>query len=102
MKSTGLTPVASTTVSLSNTTAKSTALGTGIVRLYSTVDVFIKFGDSTVTAATTDMFLPGGTIEYFNAGTVLSGASTVPKTPYIAGILSSGTGTLYITTMQEV
>jgi len=53
------------------------------------VVVFIKFGDSTVTAATTNMPIPAGGTEVFQIG---------PSVTHIAAITASGSGTLYATT----
>ncbi len=60
-----------------------------VVRVFNaaSVTVFVKFGTSAVTAATTDLPIPPGGVEIFAAG-----AAT-----YIAGITASGTGTLYAT-----
>lgn len=50
--------------------------------------VFIKFGNSAVTAATTDMPIPAGAWGVFHAG----------DTTHVAGISASGNLTLYATT----
>jgi hypothetical protein len=87
-----------TAVSVSGSTARGAlnlpAANTGLtggmtVRIYNatSVTVFIKFGDSTVTAATTDTPIAPGAVEMFAA----DGAT------YVAGITASGTGTLYAT-----
>ena len=77
-------------VSISGTTAKTTKfLTAGVVRLYSTVDCFVRFDYQAGTALATDMPLVGGLPEYFN----LDGADTV------AAITSAATGTLYVTEM---
>lgn len=73
-------------VSMSGTTARSAALTTGIVRLTPSADCFVKFGSSSVTAATTDHFLVGGMPYDFEYGTSTN----------VAVITSGGTGTLYI------
>lgn len=60
-----------------------------VLRLYSPVDCFVAFGDSTVVAsATTDMRIVGGIPEYV---TIQDGDT------YIAYILASGASTLDIT-----
>lgn len=60
-----------------------------VIKIYSTVDCFYKLGNSTVTAVTTDHFLPAKTIEYIAVGSNMR----------LAAILSSGTGTLYLSEM---
>jgi hypothetical protein len=95
--------VATTAVSVSGTTASgalnlptnqgSTTVtsppGNMSVRVYNatSVVVFVKFGTSAVTAATTDMPIPPGGVEIF----------AVSAATYIAGITAAGTGTLYAT-----
>lgn len=95
--------VATTAVSVSGTTASGaltlptnqgsatvvTPAGNMTVRVFNATSsiVFIKFGTSAVTAATTDLPIPPGGVEVFAVG-----ANT-----YIAGITSGGTGTLYAT-----
>jgi len=85
-----LTPETAQTVSLSDATARTATNFTyRVIRIYSTANCFIKLGDSTVEAAVTDHFLPTGAIEYFAR----------KEHTRIAGILASGTGTLYISEM---
>ena len=85
-----LTPKTAHSVSLSDATARNTTnLIYRVIRVYSTANCFIKLGDSTVEAAVTDHFLPTGAIEYFAR----------KEHTRIAGILASGTGTLYISEM---
>lgn len=66
--------------------SSATSSDTSVVRCFSSVDCFLKFGLTPV-ATTSHMFLPGGIIEYFG---ITGGHS-------IAVISSSGTGTLRIT-----
>lgn len=80
-------------VSLSTTTnLNSTNLNSGAdsVRLWASVDCFIRFGDASVVATTSDHPLTAKLPEVFQ----LDGAIR------IAGIVSSGTGTLFISVMQ--
>ncbi len=81
-------PGDSHTRSVGASSAQSAQVGTktSIVRLFCTVDCFIKIG-ANPTAAATDMFLPGGIIEYY-------GCNPGDK---VAAIQSSTGGTLYIT-----
>jgi hypothetical protein len=83
---------APTVVSVSSTTATSTQLAKGRYRVICDVTCYIKQGDSTITAATTDNRLPGDFIDYF----VVSGNDD----DYLAAITSSASGTLQI--MKQV
>lgn len=75
-------------VSISGTSARSAALTTGMVRLQPTVDGYIKFGDSNVTATTSDAFVfGGGCYDLAYTGT------------NVAMITSGATGTLNITNL---
>ena len=83
------------TVSLAATTTTGrvqlTGIGTTVeVQNPGTTTAFLKFGDSTVTAATTDYPLLAGQ------------AKLIVRNPtdqtYVAGIMASGTATLYFTT----
>lgn len=60
------------------------------VRVWSSVDCFIRFGDATAVATTSDHPITAKVPEVFQ----LDGATR------IAGIVSSGTGTLFISPMQ--
>ena len=81
---------APTKVSLSNSTATSTQLSKGVYEVISDSDCFVLQGASTVTAATaTSRFLPANTARLM---AVVDGTTDA----YVAGIVSSGTGTLYI------
>jgi len=62
-----------------------------VYRLWSSVDSFFKFGISSVTAATTDHPLKAG-LDIM--------CHTDEDNLYIAGIVSSGTGTLFISEIQ--
>jgi len=85
-----LTPKTAQSVSLSDVTARNaTDFTYRMIRVYSTQNCFIKLGDSTVEATVTDHYLPTGAIEYFAR----------KEHTRIAGILPSGTGTLYISEM---
>lgn len=55
---------------------------------------FIRFGDSTVTAATMDVPVPSGAIEVMS----LTVPDNVTTGAYMAAITASGTATLYFTT----
>ena len=79
---------APTCVSLSTTTATSAALTQGYYRVVSTIDCFLKQGGSTITAATTDNWVP--------AGVIMNIVSDATKGLYVAGITAAGTGTLYL------
>lgn len=82
-----------TTVSLAVTNSSgNVAFGTGgqnvLLQNTGSVTAFIKFGNSTVTAATTDFPLQAGWAFTFSRGTNTN----------LAAITSSGSTTLYITT----
>lgn len=68
--------------SLSSTSFDS---NTSLIRIFSTVDCFLEFGDSP-TATTSSHFCPGGVIQYYG----------VYKFAKLAVIRSSTSGTLYI------
>jgi len=81
------TPIAYTDVAGVN----ATSFACEIVRLYSTTDCFVKFGDlSTLAATSGDMFLKAYTPEYFS----MRGDSR------ISAIRSSVSGSLYVTEME--
>ena len=79
-----------TTSDLSGSSRTSNMSGIS-VRVYNstTVTVFIKFGASGITAATTDMPIPAGGVEVFTIN---------PSCTTIAGITAGTSGTLYATT----
>lgn len=82
-------------VSLSTSTAKNTTpLPNGRYRLISDSNCFVKQGGSSVTAATdgTSAYLPANYIDEFWVA-----ASSDGYDGYMAGILVSGTGSLYMT-----
>lgn len=74
-------------------TRNSTAFGAGtqVVSLYATQDVYIKFGDSTVTAANTDHFFPAGIYYDVAIGNARSGHA-----PHLAVLQVTTGGTVYI------
>lgn len=81
------------TVSLSVTTAASTELNptSDCVRIWATVDCFIRFGATgSVVATTSDHPITAKVPEVFQ----LDGGK------FVAGIVASGTGTLFLSEMQ--
>lgn len=95
------TPIAGGTVNIAATTTSSRVLlgstddsvRTVVIYNAGSSDVFIRFGDSTVTAvATTDFPVPAGIPVAFDRG----GAT------YVAAIYGSGSGTVYFTPMSTV
>lgn len=78
-------------ITIGAASAASTALpaGTTCVRLVSSVDCYIEVG-SAVTAATTGVFLPAGTVEYFQ---------TAPG-EVVACIQVTAGGSLYVSPMK--
>lgn len=83
-------PGASYALAAGATSAQSALPGAGvtIVRLFSPVDCFVKFGaNPTATTDGLSMYLPGGVVEYFE----------IRADEKIAVIAASTTGTLYVT-----
>ena len=79
------------TVSLSVVSAVSTRLAAGsIYAVWASVDCFLTFGNSSVAALTTNYPLTGKLREWF---------VVLPGEEYLAGLVSSGTGVLYIQRM---
>jgi hypothetical protein len=64
---------------------------TKVISIVATEDVFIKTGDASVTATTSDHFLPAGTYEYIS----IRGFKRAQHT-HIAAIRASADGVLYI------
>ena len=86
-----LTPQTAKSVSITTSTARNSSdFAYRVIRVITTVNCFIKLGDSTVEAAVTDHYLPAGAIEYFAR----------KENTRIAGITSSGSGTIYISEMR--
>ena len=83
---------APTRVSVSSTTATSALLAAGRYRIVCDVPCFVKQGGSTITAATTDNYLPADAIDYMVVNSATDG--------YLAGITSAPSGTLYIMKQQ--
>jgi hypothetical protein len=93
---TPFTPLGATVNIAANTSTGNVALttmndlGGKDVRVYNAgaATVFVNFGISTVTAATTDMPVPAGAIEVITVG---------PAVTHAAAITSAGTATVYFT-----
>lgn len=83
--------------SISATTGASARNGTAfdeatrVISLYATEDVYVNFGDNTVTAASTDHFFPKGVYYDFAIGGGKSGQNT-----HVAARAVSTDGTVYI------
>lgn len=82
-----------TATSARNTTAFDEATCT--IAVYATGPCFIRSGNSTVTAATTDHYLPGGAYIYLSTGQGKAGRDT-----HVAAIRTSADVTLYISEME--
>ncbi len=67
------------------------AADTLVVSLYATQDVYVRFGDNTVTAASTDHFFPANTYYDFSIGD--KGAARYTN---VAVRAATAAGTLYI------
>lgn len=85
-------PARANNVTVTGTTARSSAVGgmVKVVELTPTVDMFIKMGDSTVNATTSDIFIAAGVVYDFH----------MKGNTHIAAIRSSTSGTLYITELE--
>ncbi len=81
--------VAVTAAAARNTNAFDTA--TRVIGVYATVPMFIRLGNNTVTATTSDHYLPADT--YMDIAVAGSATQTYG---YIAAIRASSDGTLYI------
>lgn len=84
------------TISISGSAARnSTAFDddTKVISLYASVDVYLKFGDNTVTATTSDHYFPGGV--YYDVA-ITGGAGKGAHNEYVSVLRVSEDGTLYI------
>ena len=79
---------APTRVSVTSTTATSAILSRGRYRVVCDVPVYLKQGGSTITAATTDNYLPPDAIDYMVVTSTADG--------YVAAITTGPTGTLQL------
>jgi len=89
-----LRPGASQSVAVTSTSARTATpfnTETRVVSLYATTAMFVRFGDSTVTAAATDHYLPADT--YMD---VAVGAGRTQTFTSIAAVRSASDGTLYV------
>jgi len=66
---------------------------TKVISLYSTVGVFLKFGDATVSATTADHYFPANT--YYDIA-ITGGSTKGPHNAYISALRLDEDGTLYI------
>lgn len=82
-----------TDVSARNATAF--AAGTRVIGLYATGPVYIRTGDASATAATTDHYLPGGFYYDISLGSGAQGHHT-----HIAAVRASNDCTLYVSEKQ--
>lgn len=89
-----LRPGGAHTITAGATSARNTtgfADSTRIVSVFATVPVFVRFGGSTVTAATTDHYIPEGL--YYD---IAIGGDEAPQYKHVAVIRASSDGTVYI------
>ncbi len=66
---------------------------TKVISIYSTVPVYLKFGDASVATTNTDHFFPAGT--YYDVA-IAGGAGKGPHHDFISVMTVDGNGTLYI------
>lgn len=79
------------TTSASARNATAFSAGTQIVSIFATTDIYLRFGDSAVTAATTDHFFPAGT--YYD---VSVGGKEVQRYTHMAVRAVSTGGTVFV------
>jgi hypothetical protein len=72
-------------------TADAFSADTRIVSLYATSPVYLRFGDSSVTATASDHYFPSGVYYDFAIG-----GGAVPQYGYVAALRVSADGVLYI------
>jgi hypothetical protein len=81
-------------ISVTATSAKNIAAfdaQTDVIGFYSTQDIFIKIGDSSIAATTSDHFLPAN--NYFD---LTLGPNDSAQNSYLAALSTAGNGILYI------
>jgi len=81
-------------VAVSGVSARSAAAFEGttrVVSLYADVDVYVRFGDASVTAGASDHFFPAGIYYDFAIG----GSDTAQRT-HLAAVAVSDNGSIYI------
>ena len=89
-----LKPGAAHSIAASASSARNAAVfgdTTRIVSLFATVPVYLRFGGSSVSAATTDHYFPEGI--YYD---VAIGGDEAPQYKYVAVLRASTDGTVYI------
>ncbi len=89
LKNNGAHTITSAETSARNTTAFDTE--TRVLSVFATQDIYIRFGDSTVTATTSDHFYPAGIYYDFAIGGESAGHYT-----HLAVLQQSAGGTVYI------
>ncbi len=89
LKPSGAHSIAATATTARNTNAF--AADTQIVSLYATGPVYVKFGDSSVTATTSDHYFPSGVYYDFSLG-----GDKVPHYTHVAVLRVSADCTLYV------
>lgn len=66
---------------------------TKVISLYATMPVYLKLGDSSVTATTSDHYFPAGI--YYDVA-IAGGSAKGPHNAYISALRTTEDGTLYI------
>lgn len=89
LKSDAAHTIAASTTSARNSTAFEA--DTSIVSLYADVPVYVRFGDSSVTAAATDHYFPAGIYYDFSIGNVRMGHHT-----HVAVLAADTDGNVYV------
>lgn len=93
METPGAHQISFTASSARNSTVFNTV--TRAVQLWATEDAFIRFGDSTVTAVTTDHFLPQNQMMLYAIG-----GDSVAQSTNVAAIRDTTNGTLHVTELE--
>jgi len=91
LKASGGAHAISTTTGASARNATALSSATRVVSVYATQDVYIRFGDSSVTAASTDHFFPANVYYDFAIG-----AEGETQFTHLAARSVSASGTVYI------
>ena len=82
------------TISASSSSARNVTAftdDTHVISIYATEDIFLRFGDSSVTATTSDHFFPAGLYYDVSLGEVANGHAT-----HLAVLRVTADGTVYI------
>lgn len=91
LRDSGAHSIAFTATAARNSTAFD--VDTKVISLYATAPVYLKLGDGSVTATTSDHYFPAGI--YYDVA-IAGGTAKGPHNAYISALRTSEDGTLYI------